>query len=809
MEELIRLNQTDQFHFLNIFGEFESDPMLNERCFLHNYACGPIIPEDGGKLLLSGPRFDGFLKGVTDHFIRSSGIEAMLFLSLQGNAQPLKAEWFPGVVKIGILYDLIPLIFPQEYLINEEARIKYYAALELVEKMDLLLAISETTKQDAVRLLHIPPEKIVVIHAGVDPQFIQAANIARKPHHHKVSGRNPYLLYVGGVDSRKNIAKAIHAFAMNPSARDKRVRFVIAGRLSEQTKSMFQAIAQEHGAADRVDFPGYVSDEEVVELYRNAVALLFPSLYEGFGLPVLEAMCCGTVVITSNTSSLAEVAKHYAFLVDAQSLQSISDGISKALEIRPDAEEFIRAAQEYALTYRWERVAKLTREALEACSAGQVETTAFAEPYRVDQGFMEAVAQRYVQYDLPFRWPDALTLAKQLRVLESAAVGEGNRHGLRVLYDVTVLREWLKNGYQTGITRVSLQLMKALLSYAEVIPVTLKTVQGATVAVQIDRRTWQEGEAVQLRAGDIYLMSELQIREVQVAADYPSVDTLRKQGVKTYAVIYDIMPLQLPDYFETKTVSQFAGYLNEILLCYDGVLTDSKAVAMDVQQYAEAHRAEINRSETLNIGYFHLGTDSIPAEKRTIPFLVRAMFRSAEEVYLMVGTLEPRKGHALVLRAFERLWAKGATCKLCIVGRVGWMMDSFVNHMRLHPEFGRRLLFLLEANDSVLEYAYQHATALIQASENEGFGLPIIEATCYRLPVLCSDIPVFHEIAGEHAMYFSRDEDAIVRCVEAFARAKKQGKAPNPDRIEITTWQEAAGRVFSMIARDENWLLSI
>ena len=132
-----------------------------------------------------------------------------------------------------------------------------------------------------------------------------------------------------------------------------------------------------------------------------------------------------------------------------------------------------------------------------------------------------------------------------------------------------------------------------------------------------------------------------------------------------------------------------------------------------------------------------------------------------------------------------------------------------MNHIKQHPEYGRKLLFLKEASDFVLEYAYRHATALIQASENEGFGLPIIEATCYRLAVLCSDIPVFREIAGDHAMYFARDEQSIAQCVEAFTRARERGTAPNPDRIEITTWREAAGRVYSMIVSDEHWLYRI
>ena len=805
IEELVQVDRADEFHFFNIYGEYEADPRLNEQCFLHRYNCGPLLKDQGERLLLHDPALEDYLHAVADHFIRSSEIDAMLFLSMLENDQPLQADWFSRVFKVGILYDLIPLIYEQEYLSDEEVKERYFANLEFVKKMDLLLAISETTKQDAVQLLGIAPEKIVVINAGVDSQFLAIAKNTQTTLAVRLASKSPYFLFVGGTDPRKNITRAIQAFVMNRRAKEDNVKFVIAGLLPEVVKKNFIQIANEYNAADRVVFIGYVSDEKVIELYQNAVALLFPSLYEGFGLPVLEAMCCGTAVITSNSSSLVEVAKGQACLVDPDHVDSISAGITKVLENQKEVEELIRSAKEHAQTFRWSRVAKEAHGAIQQLRCLPKREQMPRASFVVDSTLLERIVQQFTLFQQPFRWPDALSFAKELYRLEESVLSRGNQHGARILYDVTVVSEWMKAGYETGIARVSNMLRKSLLSYAEIVPVTLKTVRGKTTVVRLDLKTREERETISLRQGDIYLMPELQIREVQVPREYPTVQSLQERGVKAYAIVYDILPLQMPDYFEKKTVGKFSGYLAEILKNYDGVLTDSKAVADDVWRYQQAHRAEIGRTNRINIGYFHLGMDSFQPQEKNVSFSTKILFRGAELVFLMVGTIEPRKGHALVLEAFQKLWQAGVDAKLCIIGRTGWMMEPFVQSMKQHPEYGRKLLFLEGASDIVLEYAYQHASALIQASAGEGFGLPIIEAACNGLPVICSDIPVFREVAGDHALYFSRNVDSLAQCILDFQQARREGNLPVVSRIDLQTWDDAAQRVYKLLVQNEDW----
>jgi glycosyltransferase involved in cell wall biosynthesis len=169
-------------------------------------------------------------------------------------------------------------------------------------------------------------------------------------------------------------------------------------------------------------------------------------------------------------------------------------------------------------------------------------------------------------------------------------------------------------------------------------------------------------------------------------------------------------------------------------------------------------------------------------------------------IFLMVGTLEPRKGHHQVLEAFEQLWQRGLDVNLVIVGKQGWLVEQLVKKISLHPELGRRLLWLDGISDEYLEKVYAASTCLIAASEGEGFGLPLIEAAQHGLPVIARDLPVFREVAGDHAFYYSGNEpkslvDALWRWIELY----RQGKAPKSDGMPRLTWEQSAGQFLKAV----------
>jgi glycosyltransferase involved in cell wall biosynthesis len=175
----------------------------------------------------------------------------------------------------------------------------------------------------------------------------------------------------------------------------------------------------------------------------------------------------------------------------------------------------------------------------------------------------------------------------------------------------------------------------------------------------------------------------------------------------------------------------------------------------------------------------------------------------------MVGTIEPRKGYLQTIDAFTRLWEDGAEINLIIAGNEGW--KSLPNHMRRsipliikrirnHKEFGKRLFWHEGISDEYLEKLYDASTCLIAASEGEGFGLPLIEAAQHKLPIICRDIPVFREVAGEHAYYFSAiNAGQLADEINKWLAMYGSNLHPQSSTMPWLTWKQSAAKLLNCI----------
>jgi glycosyltransferase involved in cell wall biosynthesis len=258
------------------------------------------------------------------------------------------------------IHDLIPLDHPEWF---NRRFAQWYAWLlpPLGKRVRRIVAISEFTKRRAVKLLSVPPEKIVVIPNGVDARFSRrpTGEIAAMRCELGISSPS-YLLYVGSLEPRKNLRRLLEAWARAQTRVPEEVILVVAGPAG--SSRVFGSV--EIQPSPRVVFTGYVADESLPALYSGALAVVYPSLYEGFGLPPLEAMACGAPVITSNNTSLPEVVGDGALLVDPHDVNSIAEGIIAVLGNSALREELTRRGLARASRFTWERSARQTLSVL-------------------------------------------------------------------------------------------------------------------------------------------------------------------------------------------------------------------------------------------------------------------------------------------------------------------------------------------------------------------------------------------------------------------------------------------------------------
>lgn len=270
---------------------------------------------------------------------------------------------------------------------------------------------------------------------------------------------------------------------------------------------------------------------------------------------------------------------------------------------------------------------------------------------------------------------------------------------------------------------------------------------------------------VHFREGDILLLADC----VWNYSPWAAVHAARAAGARVAAIIYDIIPVTHGQFFASSSRECFVAALSPMFEQVDTFLCISAYTETQLRTYYVAQPY----SRTLGpkkFGTFTLGVElDILDPRGCIRTKIRSVFSPGQSVYLAVGTLEPRKNHAYLLRVFQALWDEGSPAALLIVGRVGWMCEDMLEAIRCHPRVGQQLFFMDDVSDTELDYCYTHARALLFPAIVEGFGLPIIEALHKGLPVFASDIPVFHEVGGEHVAYFDQTAPAsLVSLLQAF-----------------------------------------
>ncbi len=287
-----------------------------------------------------------------------SVLDRLDLLHVPGYAAPL----FSSGTLVVTVHDLIGMIYPENLALMS----RFYWGTWLpmvVSRADRIVADSLNTQRDLIRLLGIPEKKIRVVPLAADPKFHPVRDsVALAQVKKRFNLAKAFVLYVGTIEPRKNLVRVMEAWARVRRRTKIPYQLVITGFQAWAYREVSDLV-RHLGIKRDVVFTGYVRDEELPLLYNASDLFIFPSLYEGFGMPVLEAMACGVPVLTSNTSSIPEVAGDAAIMVDPTDTESMARAIGQALEDKELRSRLIQAGPVRAAQFTWEKTARATLEA--------------------------------------------------------------------------------------------------------------------------------------------------------------------------------------------------------------------------------------------------------------------------------------------------------------------------------------------------------------------------------------------------------------------------------------------------------------
>ena len=226
----------------------------------------------------------------------------------------------------------------------------------------------------------------------------------------------------------------------------------------------------------------------------------------------------------------------------------------------------------------------------------------------------------------------------------------------------------------------------------------------------------------------------------------------------------------------------------DILIC------NSRTTADAVCDYYTTNK--FKRKKPLKLHYFHMGCDIKDDKNTEAREEIRAFVEKNKNTFLMVGTVEPRKGYAIALEAFRQLLSAKKDFQLLIIGKDGWKNNEFKEAVT-DSLLSNSIMWVSDATDEELQWAYKNTAALIAASKVEGFGLPLVEAAQFGLSIICSDIPIFREVAGDNATYFKpMSADSLALTIVNWPT---QENHPDSKKIKLFTWRESTKEILNII----------
>lgn len=618
----------------------------------------------------------------------------------------------------------------------------------------------------------------------------------------------------GFLDASKLNHQLLAAWLNSALANDERCHLVFVGENEggNYGASLLQSIRNSR-CAKRIKITGFASPENFESYLMAAdlaVQLRSASRGETSGT-VLDCMNHSLPVIVNANGSMAEL--------DAEAFWKLPDKFEdveliEALETLWGDPEKRRSLGEYARlvihnNHSPQECARRYAEVIERCHSGSEMTT---------QSLIRSVSEHGA---------NRLTNAELINLASSIATNLPLvRPAKRLFLDVTAT---FRNDLKAGIDRVARAFLLALLEVRPVgyriEPVYMDYINGKwchryarnyTLGLLECPSNGLDDDVVEPVAGDVFLGLDLTGDMLVQAQKAGLFLNYRNIGIPVYFMVHDLLPIRMPEVFPPNADQSHARWINAVSN-FDGVICVSKAVANDFARWQKENGFNLKNRRPFRIEWLHLGADVVnSAPILGLPENSEEMLAKlkANPSFLMVGTIEPRKGHLQTINTFTELWKEGLDVNLVLVGREGWKglpeemrrnIPETIQAINNHTEINKHLFWLEGISDEYLEKVYAASTCLIAASYGEGFGLPVIEAAQHKLPIIARDIPVFHEVAGTHAFYFNgEDASELAESIREWLGLYAEKHHPISDNMPWQTWQESAKQLLSIVLNGES-----
>ena len=614
-----------------------------------------------------------------------------------------------------IFYDLIPLIKSEIYLDNNPLFKEFYMKrLHYLNKVDCLLSISKSSSYEAEKYLSIDKYKIYNIYAGCDKNLF-------KPSHKNQGAKNfkkgEYILYSGAGDPRKNLQRLIHSFSLLDKKLVLTYKLVLVGNLLPEEISLIKSwISSYNLSQTQVILLGYVSDEELADLYRNCKLFIFPSLHEGFGLPALEAMSCGAVVLASNSTSIPEVIQNEEALFDPTNVSQITSLINKALTNQAFYNSLSKTALQKSLNFSWDKTVEIAKRAL----SNTIKNTNKTKKKNFNKELIINLKNK--NYNLlldniacilkenKFIYNDEIYLKKLAASINLIELN--SFYFKQFIIDKNVSLSWQVEGpFDSNYSLAILNREFALALHQKIRNTTILSTEGP---------------------GDYdpdlkFLMNHSNIYKLHM-------DSHKNVSQGSLVSSRNLYPPRVNDLFsrinmlhafgweESELPQEWISDFNQYL---DGITVMSSQVRKTLIDCGFEKPIQV-----CGLGVDHLNRD---LDMKVID-LAAKQFK-----FLHISSCFPRKGIKCMLEAYGKAFTENDDVTLIIktfANPHNKIHDLIQQYRQSHVNYPHIIVLEKDLSLSEIRYLYSYSDVYIAPSHGEGFGLPIAEAMLFSLPVI-------------------------------------------------------------------------